>query len=109
MNNPGIACELNRKECDPSCFCDTCQEYRKSIRMTNPDKQLYCMAFTYWSPQAKQWIGEKEYTHADSVEEARLIFFRSESERVMRTINIVGVAPVIGFFVTDKKGLELTV
>lgn len=76
--------------------------------MTNPGKQLYCFAFTYWAPTLNRWIGEKEYTHADSIEEARLIFYRSESEKAMRVLKHVGVAPVVGLFVTDGKGYELS-
>lgn len=112
MTNPGTvmrACEITRNEPNPSCECMTCQEYRESIRMRNPEMTLYCRAYTYWDQRTKTWVGDKEYTHAFTIEEARLIFWRSENEQAYRVLNIVGVAPVIGYFVTDKYGKELTV
>jgi len=107
-SNPGIAlCEITKGERDPSCECMTCREYRHSLKMVDNGKILYCLAFTYWD--GKRWVGDKEYTHAHTIEEARLIFYRSENSRVIRKRNIVGVAPVVGYFVTDKTGQELSV
>jgi hypothetical protein len=63
-------CELTRLACDPTCHCDTCQESKRSIRMRS-NKQLYCRAFSVYDEGSKSWIGDKEYTHADTIEEAR--------------------------------------
>ncbi len=110
MSNPRIGnCEITGGERDPSCECMTCREYRHSLKMPNNGKILYCLAFTYWDDIQKRWIGDKEYTHASNIEEARLTFYRSEDARVIRKRNIVGVAPVVGYHVLDKTGQELSV
>lgn len=109
VHSPGTTCDFTKLACDPSCSCDPCKEFRLSIRMTDKSQTLYCRAFTFLDVRTGKWIGEREYTHAASIEDARLTFWRSENEKTMRRINVVGVAPVIGYFVNDTKGDELSV
>lgn len=113
FSNPGIAaepiCEITRGERDLACECMTCQEYRKACKAPKTDKILYCIAFSYWSVKKQRWISDMNYTHAKDIEEARLTFFQSETAGVMRRVNMVGIAPVIGYFVDDNKGQELSV
>jgi hypothetical protein len=87
----------------------TCQEYRKECKAPETTKTFYCIAYTYWSDKRLRWISDMIYTHAENIEEARLTFYRSETSGVMRKINLVGIAPVIGYFVDDTKGEELSV
>ena len=111
--NPGIAageptCEITGKEREVTCSCMTCQAYRVECKMTDTGKTLYCIAYTFWSPKRQTWISQMEYTHAVDVEEARLTFFQSETSGVMRRVNLVGIAPVIGYLVNDNHGDSLS-
>lgn len=53
------------------------------------------------------WVPDIDYLHADSIPHARAQFcYREPNRRVSR---IVGVAPVIGYYVEDKEGKILSV
>jgi hypothetical protein len=75
---------------------------------TKTSKTLYCICYEY-KKSPGIWDCDKLYLHADDAGDARLQFFRSDSPETMREIRIVGIAPVIGYFVDDNKGNELSV
>lgn len=111
--NPGIAqgeprCEITGLERDVMCKCMTCQAYRVECKMVDTGKTLYCIAYTFWSIKRQQWISQMEYTHAFSIEEARLAFYQSETEKTFRRVNLVGIAPVVGYLVNDNHGDDLS-
>lgn len=66
---------------------------------------------------AKYWVREKgkapRFTecvfHATDEGDARVRFWRSENERKFRRIQLVGLAPVVGYLVNDNHGDDLTV
>lgn len=70
-------------------------------------RPLYCIAYELYSRKGHLLKGDLEYVHADSVAHARNQFCYSNPNR--RTHKVVGVAPVIGFYVDDKKGEVLSV
>lgn len=79
--------------------------------MTQPKQQLYAIAYEYriGRGRTRKWIPEIDYLHADDGADARLKFFQSEPLEIMREVRMVGVAPVIGYFVDDNKGDKLSV
>jgi len=74
---------------------------------TTTDRLLYCICYEY-RLRPGVWDCDKLYLHADDAGDARLQFFRSDAPETMRQIRIVAVAPVVGFFVDDNKGEELS-
>ncbi len=82
---------------------------KKGYTEEEKKKPLYCIAYTWWSIKRKKWVAEKLYMHADSAGDARVMFMNSEAPETHRRINIVGVAPVIGYFVHDNHGDKLSV
>jgi hypothetical protein len=75
---------------------------------TTTKRKLYCIAYEFKvSPGV--WDADMVYMHGDTAEEIRLQFFRSNAPELMREIRIVGIAPVIGYFVEDKQGEVLSV
>jgi hypothetical protein len=79
------------------------------IHHTKSGKALYAIAYMY-TPSPGQWKGDFLYVHADSVEDARLIYLRSEDPEMLKkkNVTITGVAPVVGYF-GNQESAELTV
>jgi len=77
------------------------------MESTKPKKILYCIAYNLWS-QGNVWVPQKDYTHAVDVGEARWTFFQDLQSNRKRVI-IVGIAPVLGYFVDDNHGDKLSV
>lgn len=73
-----------------------------------PKKPLYAIAYEY-RVRPGVWRPEIEYMHAEDNSDARLQFFRSEPNSNHRHMRIVGIAPVLGYFVNDNKGDALSV
>lgn len=73
-------------------------------------KTLYCIAYERWSVKRKKWIAELDYTHANDAGEARLTFFQDlQSNKTIVNPKGLMVAPVLGYFVDDNHGEELSV
>ena len=70
-------------------------------------RPLYCIAYERYDKKGQIVKADFEYVHADSIPHARNQFCFSNPNR--RTHRVVGVAPVIGYFVEDKKGDILSV
>jgi len=73
-------------------------------------KQLYAISYIYMvSPGV--WKGDFLYVHASDAGDARLQYFQSNDPEVLqrRHVRIEGVAPVIGYFVNDAHGDDLSV
>lgn len=79
-----------------------------------PKKKLFAVAYER-KIGPRKWVGEMEYLHATDIGEARVAWFRSESNatRIMqaerRAIRFVGISEVIGYFVEDNHGDVLSV
>lgn len=73
------------------------------------DKRLlYCIAYEYRVKRGV-WRPELDYLHANDANDARWWFFQSESPQVFRQVRVVSVAPVVGYFVNDNHGEDLSV
>ncbi len=73
-----------------------------------PEKRLlYAIAYEYRVKRGV-WKPDIDYLHAVDDKDAHFAFFQSESPQVMRQVKVVGVAPVIGYFVDDKHGEQLS-
>ncbi len=70
-------------------------------------KKLYAIAYEYRVARGK-WLPEIDYLHAVDDGDARLQFFLSETPEVMRETRVVGIAPVIGYFVNDNHGDDIS-
>jgi hypothetical protein len=70
-------------------------------------RKLYCAAFETLDSRCRV-IANKEYMHAESEEEAKRNFWAAHPQ-TDRYIKLVGIAPVIGYFATDKAERKLTV
>lgn len=69
---------------------------------------MYCAK--YWVIRArKPPVLTEAIFHAKDDGDARLKFYRSETSRKMRKVQLVGIAPVIGYLVDDNHGDKLTV
>lgn len=75
---------------------------------TTTKRLLYCICYEYRVSRGV-WDCDKWYFHGDDIEDVRLQFLRSNAPELMREIRIVGIAPVVGYFVDDKKGEQLSV
>ena len=73
----------------------------KLIPKTKSGKILYSIAYNYLEAKTKNWIPALLYLHAEDIEDARLQFFRGETEHAR--MNVVGIAPVIGYFAEDDN------
>ncbi len=114
-------CEITRGERDVRCHCMTCQEFRDAAKLAKGQKrlQLYCIAYETHQPKTCQacltrrgihtWVPDMEYTHAEDISAARLTFYHSQMDGVMRETRTVGVSEVVGYFVEDNKGNNLSV
>lgn len=69
---------------------------------------LYAVAYEY-KVKKKKWIPDIDYLHANDANDARWWFFQSEPPETFRQVRVVGIAPVIGYFVDDNKGEQLSV
>jgi len=67
-------------------------------------RRLYCAAFE--TRDGDTLKPHKEYLHAEDEIEAKHFFWSSHGAEVT---NLVGIAPVIGFFATDKRERKLIV
>ncbi len=86
--------------------CDKCHFECRVILKDWDKRQLYCAA--YETLVNDVLTANKEYMHAESVQDATNQFWngRIEADNVVR---LVGVAPVIGYFVQDNAGRKLSV
>jgi len=75
---------------------------------TNSTRKLYCIAYEY-RIRPGVWGADMVYMHGDSAEDVRLQYFRANANQLAREMRIVAIAPVIGYFVEDKKGEALSV
>ena len=115
--NPRIEiCSCMSPQPDAQSICATCKRHVDEVHITEeglhnrssePKKPLYCIA--YEEREGTTWKGHKLYVHADSVEDARLQYLYSEPPKRLRQRNVVGVARIIGYFVNDSKGENLSV
>lgn len=77
-------------------------------------KRLYAIAYERRVGYVKngerryRWVPEIEYLHATDEGDARLQYFQSELPQVMQETRVVGVAPVIGYFVNDNHGDDIS-
>lgn len=77
-------------------------------------KKLYAIAYEYRleyvvnGEKRRKWVPEIDYLHAIDDGDARLQYLQSEPPSVMRETRIVGVAPVIGYFVNDSHGDDVS-
>lgn len=86
--------------------CAKCPFACKAVFQEWDKRKLYCVAFE--TPTADGGIeANKQYFHAIDLADANHQF--RESHRGVPIIRIVGVAPVIGFFINDSKGDKLSV
>lgn len=76
------------------------------IRGKSPDEikklPLFCVAYERYSRRARFYVPGLEYLHAEDSGHARSQFCVSHPNR--RQVRIVGVAPVIGYFVDSYNG-----
>ena len=70
-------------------------------------RNLYCAAFETLDSRCKV-VANKEYLHAETEEEAKRNFWAAHPQ-TDRYIKLVGIAPVIGYFATDKQEKKLVV
>ena len=92
---------------DPADFHISEEELEKSRNSTKPKKPLWCIC--YEEKVRGKLVGQKVYVHADSEGDARLQYFYSEPPKTLRQRNIVAVARVLGYFVNDNHGEDLSV
>jgi hypothetical protein len=78
---------------------------------TEPEKKLYAIAYEYRLGRGRnrKWCADIDYLHATDAGDARLQYLNSEPPQVMREVRIVGIAPVLGYFVNDNHGEKLSV
>ncbi len=69
---------------------------------------MYCAKFWVRKPNVPPKFTECIF-HAKDEGDARLKFWRSEQSREFRRIQLVGLAPVVGYLVDDNHGDKLTV
>lgn len=112
----GIACLLHKdmgeKADDPKHMklaqwhCDSCGYECSPVILDWDRRKLHCAAFE--TIQDGKVIPHKEYLHAESIQEATAAFWAGHppSDKITK---LVGVAPVIGFYVLDNEGKKLTV
>lgn len=81
-------------------WCTLCGADWDSLRSK---KTLFCAIFMVRTAQG--WRADSLYMHHDTIEEARLEFFRSE-QRVVRQVQI---APVVGYLANDEHGDSVSV
>jgi len=94
---------LRRLLCAKCGFCSC------AVLLDWDKRRLFCAAFeTNVLGRPDTIVANKEYYHAVDVDDATAQFYNGHppSDCVIR---LVGVAPVIGFFVLDAKGEKLSV
>jgi hypothetical protein len=69
---------------------------------------LYAVAYMWKKKGSKTWERSIDYLHAHDAADARWWFFQSENPSVFRRVQLVGIAPVIGYFVDDAHGEALS-
>jgi hypothetical protein len=79
----------------------------QSLRSTAPKKPLWCIA--YEEVIKGKLTGDFLYVHATDAGDAMWQYLASDPGPVLRKRRIVGVSQVIGYFVHDNHGDELSV
>lgn len=67
---------------------------------------LYAIAFNKRTPRG--WVPDTVYLHAEDQGDAAVKFFRVRWGK-RGSVNVVGIAPVVGFKVLDEHGESLSV
>lgn len=93
-------------------FCELSDgDHRKQCPNRTPtktNKVLYCICYEF-KLRPGVWDCDKLYLHAENDGDARWQFLRAENPDLMREMRIVGIAPVVGYFVNDTRGEALSV
>ena len=78
------------------------------IKKSGSGKIFFAIAYEFWV-KGNTWEPAFLYLHAMDAGDARLQFFASEPTKMHKRMNIVGIAPVIGYHVNDDNGDALEV
>lgn len=70
-------------------------------------KILYAIAYNYKEKATRTWIPALLYLHAVDIQDARLQFLHGETEH--ERMNVIGIAPVVGFFANDDNADSISV
>jgi hypothetical protein len=90
LGDAKLATELHCRKCRFTC----------RVILKNWDKRrLYCAC--YQTYDGKKYHTHKEYFHAEYEGEAEKFFWAQHS--LLEVANLIGIAPVIGFFLQDNK------
>jgi hypothetical protein len=85
------------------------EEEARSVVSTET-RPFWCVAWEEWNRRAKRWELAFNYSHADTMAEARMTFCRARCDpygRVIVPYNIIGIAQVIGVKALDDNGTKL--
>lgn len=92
-----------------------CHHRTEECYCVRNDELLYAVAHMYLThddlrlpPHRREWKGDFTYVHARDAGEAYTLFMQCEWDEKPRLSKIV-VAPVIGYFVDDNQGRQLSV
>lgn len=95
--NPTV--ELGDSKPLPELHCKKCQFGCRIVLKDWDKRKLYCAA--YETRDGDTLKPHKEYLHAESQEEAVKFFWAAH--KVGEISNLVGIAPVVGFFAKSEK------
>jgi hypothetical protein len=93
----------------PSWHCRQCNFTCKVVLVDWDKRKLYCAAYETYPDDSTKIITHKEYLHAESDQDAKIQFWNGRLTSEKARINLIGIAPVIGFFVMDDQGRKLEV
>lgn len=89
----------------PELHCSQCQFGCRIVLKDWDKRRLYCAA--YETRDGDTLMPHKEYLHAENDAEAKKYFWAQHT--VAEVTNLVGIAPVIGFFAKSKDERKLIV
>lgn len=81
----------------PELHCRKCKFTARIVLKDWDKRKLYCACYETGGANVK---AHKEYLHAENEQEARHFFWAQHGSEVT---NLVGIAPVVGFFLQDQK------
>jgi len=82
----------------PELHCRKCHFICRIILKDWDKRRLYCAC--YETGNSDNLYTHKEYLHAENEQEAKKFFWAQHGSEV---INLVGIAPVVGFFLQNQK------
>lgn len=84
----------------PEMHCRQCQFGCRAVLKEWDKRKLYCAVFETWPEGSKELTSHKQYLHAIDENEAKKFFWAQYNPL---KVNLVAIAPVIGFFAQSEK------